>query len=148
MLGEAPRGRATHLIAQLCQVAAGEAGELVVHGDDWGTPDGTGVRDYVHVQDLAAGFVSALAHAASRPGLVTVNLGSGKPHSVLEVLAAFERACGRAIPRVIGPRRAGDVAGSWADVTRAATLLGWQPTRDVDAICADAWRWQKNGARY
>ena len=148
MMGEAPRGRPTHLVAQLCRVAAGEAGELIVHGDDWDTPDGTGVRDYVHVQDLADGFVRALRYVAAKPGLLTVNLGSGEGHSVLGVLAAFERACGRSIPRIIGPRRPGDVAGSAADVAHAASALDWRPTRNLDAICADAWRWQKMGGRY
>jgi UDP-glucose 4-epimerase len=89
-----------------------------------------------------------LRHVSSQPGLTTVNLGSGTPHSVLAVLAAFERACGRSVARVIGPRRAGDIASSCADVARAAELLDWRPTRDIDAICADAWRWQKNGGRY
>ena len=148
MMGEAPRGRPTRLMPQLCRVAAGEAAEIVVHGDDWDTPDGTGVRDYVHVQDLAEGFGRMLRHVSSRPGVVTVNLGSGAPHSVLAVLAAFERSCGRSLARVIGPRRAGDVAGSCAEIGRAAETLDWRPTRDIDAICADAWRWQKNGARY
>ena len=148
MMGEAPRGRASHLLLQLCRVAAGEASELVVHGDDWDTPDGTGVRDYVHVQDLADGFVRVLRHVAAKPGVLTVNLGSGEGHSVLGVLAAFERACGRSIPRVIGPRRPGDVAGSCADITRAASVLDWRPSRDLDTICADSWRWQKNGGRY
>jgi UDP-glucose 4-epimerase len=148
MLGEAPRGRATHLLAQLCRVAAGEAAELVVHGDDWDTPDGTPVRDYVHVQDVAEGFVRALRHVAGKPGLETVNLGSGKPHSVLGVLAAFERACGRPIARLMGPRRPGDVSTSCAQIERAAQLLEWRPSRDLDAICADAWRWQKMGGRY
>ena len=148
MLGEAPRGRPTHLIPQLCQVAAGEASELVVYGDDWDTADGTGVRDYVHVQDLADGFVRALKHTLAKPGILTVNLGSGKATSVLMAIAAFERACGRSIPRVVGARRPGDVAGSCADNAHAASLLGWHPTRDLDAICADAWRWQKNGGRY
>jgi len=148
MMGEAPRGRPTHLVAQLCRVAAGEAGEVIVHGDDWDTPDGTGVRDYVHVQDLADGFVRALRYVAAKPGLLTVNLGSGEGHSVLGVLAAFERACGRSIPRIVGPRRPGDVAGSAADIARAASLLDWRPTRNLDAICADAWRWQKMGGRY
>jgi len=106
------------------------------------------VRDYVHVQDVADGFVRALRFVASKPGLLNVNLGGGKPHSVLAVLAAFERACNRSIARLTGPRRAGDVAGSCADIGRAAELLDWRPTRDLDAICADAWRWQKNGGRY
>jgi UDP-glucose 4-epimerase len=148
MMGEAPRGRSTHLLPQLCRVAAGEAGELIVHGDDWDTADGTGVRDFVHVQDLADGFVRALKYVQSKPGPLTVNLGSGKATSVMAAIAAFERACGRSIPRIVGPRRPGDVAGSSADIARAAELLDWHPTRDFDAICADAWRWQKNGARY
>ncbi|HSC22194.1 MAG TPA: UDP-glucose 4-epimerase GalE [Casimicrobiaceae bacterium] len=148
MMGEAPRGRPTRLIPQLCRIGAGEGAEIVVHGDDWDTPDGTGLRDYVHVQDLAEGFVRMLRHVSARPGLATMNLGAGASHSVLQVLAAFERSCGRSIARVVGPRRAGDVAGSGADVTRAAEILGWRPTRDLDAICADAWRWQRNGGRY
>ena len=148
MMGDAPRGRATHLLPQLCRVAVGEASELVVHGDDWDTADGTGVRDYVHVQDVADGFVRALRYVLAKPGMLTVNLGSGKATSVLGAIAAFERACGRSIPRVVGPRRAGDVAGSCADNARAAALLDWHPTRDLEAICADAWRWQKNGGRY
>jgi UDP-glucose 4-epimerase len=148
MMGEAPRGRPTHLFPQLCRVAVGEASELIVNGDDWDTADGTGVRDYVHVQDLAEGFVRALKYVLAKPGTLTVNLGSGQATSVLGVIAAFERACGRSIARIMGPRRAGDVAGSSADISRAAALLDWRPTRDLDAICADAWRWQKNGARY
>jgi len=148
MMGEAPRGRPTHLLPQLCHVAAGEASELVVSGDDWDTADGTGVRDYVHVQDLADGFVRALKYVLAKPGVLTINLGSGQASSVIAVIAAFERACGRSIPRIMGPRRPGDVAGSCADNSRAAALLDWRPTRDLDAICADAWRWQKNGARY
>ena len=148
MMGEAPRGRPTHLLPQLCRVAAGEASELIVHGDDWDTADGTGVRDYIHVQDLSDGFVRALRYVLAKPGMLTVNLGSGKATSVLSAIAAFERACGRSIPRIVGPRRPGDVAGSCADNARAAALLDWHPTRDLDAICADAWRWQKNGGRY
>ncbi len=148
MMGEAPRGRATHLFPQLCRVAAGEASELIVHGDDWDTADGTGVRDFVHVQDLADGFVRTLKYVLAKPGTLTVNLGSGQATSVYAAIAAFERACGRSVARVIGPRRLGDVAGSCADIARAAALLDWHPTRDLDAICADAWRWQKNGARY
>jgi UDP-glucose 4-epimerase len=148
MLGDAPRGRPTHLIPQLCRVAIGEASELTVHGDDWDTADGTGVRDYVHVQDLAEAFVRALRYAIANAGTVTVNVGSGEPASVLASIAAFERACGRSIPRLVGPRRPGDVAGSCANNARAAALLDWHPTRDLGVICADAWRWQKNGGRY
>lgn len=149
MMGEAPRGAATHLIPQLARVAAGEAPELALCGDDWDTPDGTCVRDYVHVQDLADAFVRALRHVALRhDGALTVNLGSGVCHSVLEVVTAFERVCGRPIPRAVGPRRPGDVARSCADPARAAAVLDWRATRGIDAICADAWRWQRNGGRY
>ncbi|HLX30209.1 MAG TPA: UDP-glucose 4-epimerase GalE [Casimicrobiaceae bacterium] len=148
MMGEAARARSAHLIPQLCRVAAGEASEFLVCGDDWDTPDGTGVRDYVHVQDAAALFARALAHIASRPGIFTLNAGTGASHSVLSVLAAFERACGRAIARTISGRRPGDVAFACADVSRASSVLDWRPTRDIDAICADAWRWQKIGGRY
>jgi UDP-glucose 4-epimerase len=135
-------------VPQLCRVASGEAAEILVHGDDWDTVDGTAVRDYVHVQDLADGFVRALQKVTASAGLLTVNLAGGERHSVLGVLAAFERACGRSIPRAIGPRRSGDVGTSCADISRAAATLGWTPTRDLDAICADAWRWQKMGGRY
>lgn len=149
MMGEAPRGAATHLLPQLARVAAGEAADLVVCGDDWDTPDGTCIRDYVHVQDLADAFVRALRHvAAPHNGTLTLNLGSGAGHSVLEVVAEFERACGRAIPRVIGPRRPGDVARSCANPQQAADKIDWRATRGLDAICADAWRWQRNGGRY
>ena len=149
MMGEAPRGPAAHLLPQLARVTAGEANELVVCGDDWDTPDGTCIRDYVHVQDMADAFVRALRHIAKRhDGTLTVNVGSGRGHSVLEVIAAFERTCGRSIPRVIGPRRPGDVARSCTNPARAAAVLEWRATRDLDAICADAWRWQKNGGRY
>jgi len=102
----------------------------------------------VHVQDLADGYVRALKHVRTKPGTLAVNLGSGHVTSVLAGIAAFERACGRPVPRIMGPRRPGDVAGSCADISRAAALLDWRPTRDLDAICADAWRWQKNGGRY
>lgn len=148
MMGEAPRGRSTHLVPQLCRVAAGEASEVVVNGDDWPTPDGTALRDYVHVQDLAEAFVRALRRVATAPGLLQINVGSGTAHSVLGVLAAFERACGRSLARTIGPRRAGDIARSRADMSKTQQLLEWRPTRDLDSICADAWRWQKNGGRY
>ena len=148
MMGEAPRGRPAHLMPQLCRVATGEMAELVVNGDDWDTPDGTALRDYVHVQDLAEGFVRTLRHLATKRDLLRLNIGTGTAHSVLAVLAAFERACGRSIARTFGPRRPGDVARSCAEMMRASTLLGWKPARDLDAICADAWRWQKNGGRY
>ncbi len=148
MLGEAARGRPSNLVPLLCKIAGGELAELAIHGGDWPTPDGTGVRDYLHVQDLALGHVAALRHLAKTHGAVTLNLGAGHGHSVLEVVRAFEAACGRTIAKSMGPRRPGDVAMYYADPARAERLLHWKASRDLDAICADAWRWQRNGGRY
>ena len=141
-IGEAPSGRPNNLVPLLGDVAAKNLADIAVYGDDWPTSDGTGVRDYIHVMDLAAGHVAALAYLASTPGAVALNLGTGRGHSVLELIAAFERACGRAIPRRIAPRRPGDVAAYYADPSRAENVLGVRARRDIDAICADAWRWQ------
>ena len=141
-IGEAPSGTPNNLIPLLADVAAGKLAEIAIYGDDWPTPDGTGIRDYIHVMDLAAGHVAALAHLASTPGLIALNLGTGRGHSVFELIAAFERACGRSIPRRIAPRRPGDVAAYYADPSRADVVLGVRARRDIDAICADAWRWQ------
>ena len=141
-IGEAPSGRPNNLVPLLGDVAAKNLAEIAVYGDDWPTSDGTGVRDYIHVMDLAAGHVAALAYLASTPGAVALNLGTGRGHSVLELIAAFERACGRAIPWRIAPRRPGDVAAYYADPSRAENVLGVRARRDIDAICADAWRWQ------
>jgi UDP-glucose 4-epimerase len=148
MLGEASRGRPTNLLPLLCKVAAGELADIAIHGGDWPTPDGTGIRDYLHVQDLAEGHVAALRYLAKSHGALTANLGCGRGHSVLEVVTAFEKACGRRLTRTMSPRRPGDVAAYYADPSRARKLLGWNAARDLDAICADAWRWQKNGGRY
>jgi len=142
-IGEAPRGKPANLVPLLCRIAAGELSELVIFGSDWPTPDGTGVRDYIHVDDLALGHVAALDHLAHREGATVLNLGAGIGYSVLDVVAAFEKACGRTIARRYAPRRQGDVGCSYADVSRAEQLLGWHATRDLDAICADAWRWQR-----
>lgn len=147
-IGEAPRGRPQNLVPLLCRIASGSVGELAVFGTDWPTPDGTGVRDYLHVQDLAEGHVATLRFLATNPGATTLNLGLGRGASVLEVVRAFERACGRSIAKVYAPRRPGDVACYYADPSRANALLGWHATRDLDAICADAWRWQKAGGAY
>ncbi|HEY1327743.1 MAG TPA: UDP-glucose 4-epimerase GalE [Casimicrobiaceae bacterium] len=144
MLGEASRGKPQNLFPLLCRMAAGEDAELVVHGDDWSTPDATCVRDYIHIQDLAEGHVAALKYLAGHTGATTVNLGVGRGYSVLEVIAAFESACGRRIARRIGARRPGDVAAYYADPSRAQEVLGWKATRDLAAMCADSWRWQKN----
>ena len=141
-IGEAPSGRPNNLVPLLSDVAAENLAEIAIYGDDWPTSDGTGVRDYIHVMDLAAGHVAALAYLASTPGAVALNLGTGRGHSVLELIAAFERACGRAIPWRIAPRRPGDVAAYYADPSRAENVLGVRARRDIDAICADAWRWQ------
>jgi UDP-glucose 4-epimerase len=148
LIGEAPLGRPNNLVPLLCRIAGGEQSSLTIHGTDWPTHDGTGVRDYLHVQDLAIGHVAALRYLASHAGAHTVNLGIGRGHSVLEVVTAFERACGRRITRVIGPRRPGDVACSYADPSLANELFGWRATRGLDAICVDAWRWQRAGGRY
>ncbi len=148
MLGEASRGRPNNLVPLLCRIAAGEFPELSIYGNDWPTPDGTGIRDYLHVQDLAEGHVMALKHLARTHGSVTFNLGAGRGHSVMEVISAFERTCGRRIDKSFAARRPGDVASYYADPTRAQKVLGWNATRELDAICADAWRWQKNGGRY
>jgi UDP-glucose 4-epimerase len=148
LIGEDPRGRPNNLVPFLSRTAAGEFAEVEVFGRDWPTPDGTGVRDYLHVEDLAEGHVMALAYLARHAGAMTFNLGLGRGYSVLEVISAFERACGRRLTRAFVPRRAGDVAQVYADPARAQNALGWRATRDLDAICADAWRWQQSGGRY
>jgi UDP-glucose 4-epimerase len=122
------------------QTAAGIHPTVRVYGSDYPTPDGTGIRDYLHVVDLADAHVAAMAHAGA--GCRAVNLGTGSGHSVLEVLAASERAVGRPIPHVMADRRPGDAAAVWADPTLARDVLGWEATRDLDTMCADAWRWQ------
>ena len=142
LIGEAPQGVPNNLMPYLTQVAIGQREHLRVFGADYATPDGTGVRDYIHVLDLAEGHVAALRRLLAGHGALTVNLGTGRGYSVLEVLQAFERASGRRVPHVVMPRRAGDVAAMYADVSRAEALLGWRARRDIDAMCADAWRWQ------
>jgi UDP-glucose 4-epimerase len=140
-IGEAPSSAPNNLVPILAEVAAGRRPCVDVFGDDYATPDGTGVRDYIHVSDLATGHVAALAYLAEHPGVLTVNLGVGHGCSVLDVIAAFERACGKPLPRRMTPRRSGDIAASYANPARANALLGWRATRDIDAICTDAWRW-------
>lgn len=141
VIGEAPQAPA-NLVPLLVEVAAGRRACIEIYGDDYPTPDGTGVRDYLHVSDLAQGHVAALAHLARQPGATTLNLGLGRGHSVLEVIAAFESACGRRLPRRVVGRRPGDVASCFADPSRANARLGWRAQRDMATICADAWRWQ------
>ena len=141
-IGEDPRGTPNNLMPYVTQVAVGKRARLQVFGDDYDTVDGTGVRDYVHVVDLADGHVAALRHLLDGKQPFTVNLGTGRGSSVLELVHAFERASGRSIAYDIAPRRAGDVASCYADVSLAERLLGWRATRDLDAMCADSWRWQ------
>jgi len=141
-IGEDPRGIPNNLMPYVAQVAVGRRPFLQVFGNDYDTPDGTGVRDYIHVCDLAEGHVAALDHLlAGRPTL-TVNLGTGRGHSVLEVVAAYSRASGREVPYRIAPRRAGDIASCYADVALAREVLGWQARHDLRRMCEDSWRWQ------
>lgn len=142
LIGEAPQGIPNNLMPYIAQVAVGRRAALRVFGNTYPTPDGTGVRDYIHVLDLADGHLAALQYGHGRPGLHVFNLGSGRGHSVLEVLGAFSRACGRDLPCEICPPRPGDVASSWADPARAQAVLGWHARRGLDQMCADTWRWQ------
>lgn len=141
-LGEDPNGIPTNLMPFITQVAVGRRSVLSIFGSDYPTPDGTGIRDYIHVVDLAAGHLRALEKLADSPGLLTLNLGTGQGYSVLDVVKAFERASGRPIPYVLADRRPGDIAACYADPARAADLLGWRAERGIDAMCADSWRWQ------
>ena len=142
LIGEDPRGIPNNLLPYVAQVAVGRRDKLQVFGDDYDTPDGTGVRDYIHVCDLAAGHVDALRYLLGNKRSLTVNLGTGRGHSVLEVVRAFERASGKTVPFQFAPRRPGDVDSSYADPSLARQLLGWQAIRDLDTMCADSWRWQ------
>ena len=144
LIGEAPNGIPNNLLPYIAQVACGQREKLSVFGGDYPTPDGTGVRDYIHVVDLAEGHLAALDYLAANPGLLTVNLGTGRGYSVLEIVRAFERASGHAVPYEIVARRAGDIAACYADPTLARERLGWSARRDLDAMCHDAWRWQCN----
>ena len=142
LIGENPKGRANNLLPHVARAAAGETECVLVCGDDYPTPDGTGVRDYIHVVDLADGHVKALAYGAEHAGLSVFNLGCGRGYSVLEVIAAFERACGKPVARKVVARRPGDIASNYSDPTRANTLLGWTARRDLEDMCRDAWRFQ------
>lgn len=142
LIGEDPQDIPNNLLPYVAQVAVGLREQLSVYGNDYPTPDGTGVRDYIHVCDLAEGHVAALRYLRAHPGLLTVNLGTGRPVSVLEMVRAFERASGRAVPYRIVARRPGDVAQCWADPALAQQLLGWTAKLGLDQMCEDAWRWQ------
>ena len=143
LIGEDPRDTPNNLMPYVAQVSVGRRPRLQVFGNDYPTPDGTGVRDYIHVVDLAEGHAAALRRLTDAPGSFTVNLGTGRGHSVLEVVRAYEHASGRPIPFDIVARRPGDVAACWADPTLAAELLGWRARHDLARMCADSWRWQQ-----
>lgn len=143
-IGEDPNGVPDNLVPYIAQVAVGKLPELLVFGDDYPTRDGTGIRDYIHVVDLALGHLKALDKLASNPGVVRYNLGTGQGYSVLEVVAAFEEACGNKIPYKIIGRRLGDIVSCYADPTKAKTELGWSADKGIDEMCADVWRWQSN----
>jgi UDP-glucose 4-epimerase len=142
LIGEDPRGVPNNLMPYVAQVAIGRREQLQVWGNDYPTPDGTGVRDYIHVVDLAVGHLRALERLQAQPGGVTVNLGTGTGYSVLDMVRAFEQASGKPVPYQISPRRPGDIASCYADPASAAELLGWRAERDLRAMCEDAWRWQ------
>jgi UDP-glucose 4-epimerase len=144
LIGEDPEGDPSNLMPYVARVAAGLLPKVRVFGGDYPTPDGTGVRDFIHVADLAEGHVKALDRHAQESGVFTYNLGTGEGHSVLEIIKTYEQESGQAIPYDIVERRPGDVASSYADVSKAATELGWKTTRDLADMCADSWRWQKH----
>ena len=145
LIGEDPSGIPNNLLPYVAQVAIGRRKELNVFGNDYPTPDGTGVRDYIHVVDLAIGHLKAIEKMESSPslGLKIYNLGTGNGYSVLQIVKAFEKASNRPVPYKICPRRPGDIAECWADPSLAARELGWKAERDIDRMCVDAWRWQK-----
>ena len=145
-IGEDPADIPNNLMPYISQVAVGKLPELQVFGNDYDTPDGTGVRDYIHVVDLAHGHLKALKKSKTGPGLVTYNLGTGKGYSVLEVVTAFEKACGKKIPYKIVGRRSGDIGTCYADPSLAEKELSWKARLGIDAMCADAWRWQSGNA--
>ena len=143
LIGESPSGIPNNLMPFVAQVANGQRERLSVFGNDYPTPDGTGVRDYVHVMDLAEGHVATLDYLIKHPGLFSVNLGTGSGYSVLDMVRSFEQASGRPVPYSIMPRRSGDVAACYADPSLARNMLGWSAKRGIDEMCRDAWRWQQ-----
>ena len=144
LIGEDPRGIPNNLMPFIAQVAVGRRDHLNVFGDDYNTPDGTGVRDYIHVVDLALGHLAALEYVKDHPGAEVVNLGTGRGTSVLEIVHAFEKACGHEIPYRIAERRPGDIAECYAATDKAARLLGWHAERDIDDMCRDGWNFARN----
>lgn len=147
LIGEDPCGIPNNLVPYISKVAIGQLEKLGVFGNDYPTPDGTGVRDYIHVVDLAKGHVKALKKIEEKAGLSVYNLGTGKGYSVLQVIKAYSKACGRDIPYEIKDRRPGDIAVCYADCTKAKEELGWEAQYDIDRMCEDSWRWQSMNPR-
>lgn len=143
LLGEDPNGIPNNLLPYIAQVATGKLKELSVYGNDYDTPDGTGVRDYIHVVDLAQGHLKALDFILNRTGVEAVNLGTGVGYSVMDVLHAFEKACGNALPYRIAARRPGDIATCYADTRKAKALLGWTARKSLEEMCADSWNFSR-----
>ena len=144
LIGEDPKGIPNNLVPYIAQVAIGKLDHLNVFGNDYDTPDGTGVRDYIHVVDLAIGHVKAIEKMKTQKGVNIYNLGTGIGYSVLDVLHAYEKACGKELPYEIKPRRAGDIATCYCDATKAKEELGWVAERGIEEMCADSWKWQSN----
>lgn len=142
LIGEDPKGIPNNLVPYVAQVAIGKLECLGVFGDDYDTPDGTGVRDYIHVVDLAKGHVAAIRKLEEKKGVLIYNLGTGKGYSVLDVVHAFEKACGKKIPYAVKPRRPGDIATCYADPAKAKAELGWEAENGIEEMCADSWKWQ------
>lgn len=148
LIGEDPSGIPNNLMPFVTQVAVGKRAKLSVFGDDYETVDGTGVRDYIHVDDLASGHLAALDYLDKHAGILTVNLGTGRGTSVFELIHAFERACGRKIPYEVVPRRSGDLPEYYAQADYAKAVLGWQAKYDINRMCQDSWRWQNQNPQW
>ena len=144
LIGEDPKGIPNNLVPYVAKVAVGQLDHINVFGDDYPTPDGTGVRDYIHVVDLARGHVSALNYMRGKHGVHVFNLGTGHGYSVLDVIHAFERACGKELPYQMCPRRDGDIAQTYCDASKAKELMGWEAQYDIDDMCAHSWKWQSS----
>ena len=144
LIGEDPNGIPNTLVPYIAKVAVGKLEKVHVFGNDYPTPDGTGVRDYIHVVDLARGHVAAIKKLEQKPGLFICNLGTGHGYSVLDVINAFSKACGKEIPYVIDPRRPGDIAECWCDPSKAKRELGWEAQYGIEEMCAHSWNWQSH----
>ncbi len=142
MMGEDPKGIPNNLLPYVAQVAVGKLKCVHVFGNDYPTPDGTGVRDYIHVVDLALGHLKAIEHCSDKPGTHIYNLGTGNGYSVLQIIDAFSKACGKELPYQIDPRRPGDIAECYANAQKAKDELGWEAQREIAEMCEDSWRWQ------